>query len=115
MKDLLSIHAAELLNMSDKWRIYSFQSLGEGLSPRIYKLKGCDAEVSMLGEIKYTKENTNEIFIPEDTHISWKQQWELQTGNCAECVGTGKVMRSWSSTEGTTYKACTKCGGSGKI
>lgn len=41
-------------------------------------------------------------------------KYEAETGICAECEGTGRITAGWSATEGTKYRTCGKCGGTGK-
>ena len=43
------------------------------------------------------------------------EQYERETGNCRECMGDGKTLARWSATEGTTYRECSRCKGTGKV
>jgi hypothetical protein len=40
-------------------------------------------------------------------------QYEAETGKCWDCKGTGQTWVGWSKEEGTRYRACLRCGGSG--
>ena len=44
---------------------------------------------------------------------AFKEQWERDTGNCSNCGGEGQELWSWSATEGTKYRPCSRCNGSG--
>lgn len=44
---------------------------------------------------------------------NWTATWQSQTGKCRKCVGRGDVMESWSAADGTKYKPCPACGGTG--
>lgn len=39
--------------------------------------------------------------------------YEFETGNCGDCEGSGKTASGWSATEGTKYRMCAKCNGTG--
>ncbi|MFM0226161.1 hypothetical protein [Paraburkholderia dipogonis] len=41
-------------------------------------------------------------------------KYEAETGICAECEGSCKVVAGWSATEGAKYRECLKCHGTGK-
>jgi hypothetical protein len=41
-------------------------------------------------------------------------RYEAETGNCAECEGSRRAVAGWSATEGTKYRTCGKCRGTGK-
>ncbi len=43
-----------------------------------------------------------------------EERFEKETGKCAACEGKGEVVYSFSVTEGTKYRQCDKCKGSGK-
>lgn len=40
--------------------------------------------------------------------------YEADTGNCAGCQGERQVPWSWHHIEGTKYRDCSKCNGTGK-
>lgn len=41
-------------------------------------------------------------------------QYVAETGNCSECYGSGEVFKSWHHIEGTKYRVCPKCNGTGQ-
>lgn len=41
-------------------------------------------------------------------------RYEEQTGKCGDCYGHGEVFASWSVAEGTKYRPCKRCGGTGE-
>lgn len=43
-----------------------------------------------------------------------ERAYESSTGYCAECVGSGRVFAKWDHKTGTWFRACQKCGGTGK-
>lgn len=40
-------------------------------------------------------------------------RYERETGKCGECLGTQKTFKSWDHKEGTKYRTCPRCNGSG--
>jgi hypothetical protein len=44
-----------------------------------------------------------------------RTRYELETGQCGECMGSGQVFRSWSVDEGTKTRPCDVCGASGRV
>jgi len=40
-------------------------------------------------------------------------RYEAETGNCAECEGTKQTVAGWSASEGTRYRECVRCHGTG--
>jgi hypothetical protein len=40
--------------------------------------------------------------------------YEASTGKCWRCKGSGQIDCGWSKAEGTTYRRCEQCGGTGK-
>jgi len=66
------------------------------------------------GDVKYLPEGCRKTFITRDETVAWCEKYEKETGNCAQCFGKSKVMKSWSAKDGTEYRPCRKCGGTGK-
>jgi hypothetical protein len=44
----------------------------------------------------------------------WLRQWELETGHCHNCAGTGYAWSGWTAGIGTRYRPCRACDASGK-
>ncbi len=40
--------------------------------------------------------------------------WEVETGKCSPCSGIGTEWAGWSATEGSRFRECRKCSGTGK-
>ena len=41
-------------------------------------------------------------------------EWSDETGKCSKCVGDGQVFQSWHHIDGTTFRPCPKCDGTGQ-
>ena len=113
---LLDEHVRELLNMSDDWEIYFFESL----DGKCFKLIGAVAPLKKSGKnkgeknwAKLDKATEKTVYITPDGHRVWMQQWETKTGKCSQCVGTGQELIGWSIKTGKVMRPCKKCSGSG--
>lgn len=43
-----------------------------------------------------------------------RARWEAETGRCSHCGGEGQEAIGWSAAEGTRYRTCRACSGTGK-
>jgi hypothetical protein len=66
------------------------------------------------GDVRWLPEGERKTVMTADETIVWCEKYEKETGNCAQCFGEGKVMNSWSAKDGTKYRPCNRCSGSGK-
>ncbi|NTX00030.1 MAG: hypothetical protein HGB35_08930 [Geobacteraceae bacterium] len=44
-----------------------------------------------------------------------ESRYELETGGCYVCYGTGQETAGWSAAEGVRYRECTRCMGVGRV
>ena len=86
-----------------------------------YELTGAVAPVAKNpaypGEKRWRKKDQSTkrvIRIQVMEHRAWLTAWEQKNGKCSRCAGTGKTIASVSVREGTTYRTCGACNGSGK-
>lgn len=42
------------------------------------------------------------------------REWELETGKCHHCDGTGQAWDGWNAEKGNSYRDCTHCFKTGK-
>lgn len=52
--------------------------------------------------------------ISDDEYKAWLAKWEAEENRCHKCEGTGHQAWGWSVAQGSYYKICTRCGGTGK-
>jgi hypothetical protein len=45
---------------------------------------------------------------------AFMRAWELETGQCHRCFGTGEELAGSSTTDGDRYRACSRCFATGK-
>ena len=59
--------------------------------------------------------NHRTVYVTEAEKNSERARYELETGNCGECLGEGKVVQRIDFVAGVTdYQECRVCSGSGK-
>jgi len=124
MMDMLSEHAREMLGMPPEWSAYYFKAIGHSSvesNTKLIQVKGAVAPLITRGKHKGApnwrksdKTTEREVFFTPGEHDEWCRQWEVRTGKCSKCMGSGKVFARWSITEGTSYKPCSTCNGTGK-
>ena len=121
--NLMIEHAKELLGMPPEWDGYEFEAIGRTVNQetKLLRVKGAIAPPITKGERKgrpnwrkLDKSTEREAFFTPAEHDEWCRKWEQKTGLCAECTGKGEVFSSWKAGEGTTFKPCKVCGGTGK-
>lgn len=125
---LLSKQAREVLGMPDHWHAYRFEAVRQGGLNA-----GCNAPVlhtSVTGiccPLKTRGKNKGHpnykrgdittrrtCYITPAMEIEWRAKWEIETGNCINCMGKGQSFKSWHHLTGTEYQTCPKCEGTGK-
>lgn len=114
---MLERYAREMMSLSDDWCIYraSCEPLGHERT-LYYDVAGAVAPVKPNGCRNWRKKDpasVRKLIIPADTHAEFTKGWEKRTNTCAECDGSGQTMAS-AGISGTTYRACSKCKGTGK-
>lgn len=117
--NLLDMQAAELAGMGPEWRPFKYEMV-DGTSPGCL-LDGAVAPIFVRGKRKgyrnWKKKDpatVRRIFISPGDRMTYEVNWSKETGLCSVCVGTGEVFQSWRKDEGTTYKSCKVCDGTGK-
>ncbi len=116
---LLEKQAQEIVGFGDDWMLFRFEYL-DGTTPGMM-VTGAKTPFFVRGAKKgrpnwkkrdVTTERT--IFISLEAKEAYAQAWSKNTGLCIKCEGDGQVVARWSSTEGTEWKDCPKCNGTGK-
>lgn len=44
-----------------------------------------------------------------------RARYEAETGKCGECCGSGQLFAGWHHIDGTTYRPCHVCAGTGML
>ena len=120
----MSEHAREMIGNPMDWEVFRFRSLGAekfGDAPKVIELTGAMAPRFMRGKRsgernwqKRDRGSERTVYITPAEHAAWLEAWSARTGLCRECAGKGEVFARWHHQEGTTYKPCRRCGGTGQ-
>ena len=67
------------------------------------------------GKPNYRKGTDKQIFVVSTSEAeTWESEYEQNTGNCRQCRGDGKEVKSIDCVNNvTTYRPCSTCRGSG--
>lgn len=120
MENLLENHAREKVGMPQDWQVWSYEVLDHESDDSTMKITGAIAPIVTRGKRKGLKNwrkkdkaTIRNAYIRESEHDEWLSVWESKTGNCHKCQGTGEMWAGWSAKDGTRYRTCTRCSGSG--
>jgi hypothetical protein len=115
--DLMSLQASRLLGIPG-WTAKRFESIEPD---SVLLTGGVYTETFKTGPRKgrtnYSKpvSGTARIFVLSRASMrAFDREWEAETGKCVRCQGGGRRVTGWSAVDGTTYRECTDCKGSGK-
>lgn len=113
-------HALELYNLPVGWKAYSWAAKGDKGTGFIELKGGVFNKKIERGKNKGKTDYRNPdpgtaatVSLSHKAHKAWLERWEVETGHCAECFGTGLAWASWCSVHGTSFRPCTKCGATG--
>lgn len=69
--------------------------------------------VTPKGRKHWDEDELLKVVVTEAEAAAEQERYERETGNCGECMGKAEVFAFWSATEGTQYRTCPACQGSG--
>lgn len=113
-------HAREVYSLGAEWQAYKWEAEGDRETGYLVLTGGVFrrriTRGKRKGEVNFKKPEPNTLrtlVIPNVLHRAWRAQWQIETGYCAECEGTGQSWAGWGINTGNRYRQCTKCNGSG--
>lgn len=93
---------------------------------KAYRWEDCDGDSIVTGSVpdgtyKFGPRKGQPKFVGEGRKVILSKveleaiatAYEGETGKCWDCKGTGQVWAGWSKTEGTRYRECQRCKGTG--
>lgn len=115
--DIHAITARRVHNLPDDWqpRIYGCLDRDLGFYLRGAVPIGTYSRGPRKGHPKFPPlGQLQRVVITTDEVRQERIRWEHETGLCVRCGGAGETVRSISIQNGTTYRQCNECEGSGK-
>lgn len=105
--------ARKKLGQDEGWRWCKFEAIGddvllEGAHPNIIS-KGKRKGLPSWKGLVLTKVVLTRVDIAQA-----EADYEVRTGLCRQCGGSGQEWYRWHFEEGNSYRTCTRCSGSGK-
>lgn len=96
-----------------EWKFYQFEVIDGGMLvtggvPR-YVTRGPNK-----GQPRW-KGRGDRVLVGDAEHRAECSAYEHETGKCHKCWGTGQEFAGWSRDQGTHYRTCFRCKGTGKL
>jgi hypothetical protein len=112
--------AIETYNLHPDWECGGWALRGKGVGEYL-EVKGAIYKTRLKtgprkGKINFRSPEAGTecaVSIPALLLQQWKRRWEIETGLCSECQGSGRTLSSMG-VSGTKYRTCSKCRGSGE-
>ena len=112
LSDIMSL--AETKSGIPGWKATRWQAAGQDSIVSGSVPFGTYSRGPRKGEPKFTGPRTMVVVTRAEKEAT-ATAYKAETGRCWDCKGTGQVVRKISVTEGTTYRPCTRCSGSGRV
>ena len=110
--DLLEILVREKLGLPPEWTAFRWECLPlVSAETTSYVVEGA-IQTGYHKWDRRKKHVTLELSVAEADALALA--WEMRTGYCPACMGRGEEAASWSVTDGTTWRECGSCSGSGQ-
>lgn len=114
--DFINETAKRCHGKPDDWRWYSLDAHNK--PPGFFEVIGSVPvgkyrSGKRKGRPKWDRKIAETVWMKWDDLKETKRLWGIETGKCPECLGTGKQVKSVSVVDGTTYRPCGDCDGTG--
>lgn len=99
------------------WQGVSWERVGEDSVVAGCVPDGVYSRGPRKGKPRYSKPvagTSRKVVVVESEIMEHASRYESEENNCWDCKGSGEVFHSWDHKEGTTYRKCKRCDGSGK-
>ena len=114
--DIMALAARKVHGLPDDWKpqIYETLDRGMGFALRGAVPIGTYSRGPRKGRPKWPpRGQLQRVAITADEVRRQRIQWEIETGLCSYCGGSGQQVKS-IGINGTTYRECSVCGGTGE-
>lgn len=106
-------------DLQPDFQFYRWEMLPEYGEPFYCELEGAIVPLVTRGTRKgkpnyKQKTGVRKFAVTVETAAEWERQWSESTGKCIRCLGEKQIVWSVSVAEGTKYKPCPECHGTGK-
>ncbi|MGF6212385.1 hypothetical protein [Comamonas sp. 4034] len=119
--DFMQIVAREKLGEKAKdWQIFRWERIGDGndfvvgFGQTRLKTSGKNKGETTWRGIDGRQLPHGKVVVTGAEMDAARAKYETDTGHCGECGGTGQAWCGWSAAEGTKYRTCHRCNGTGK-
>ena len=92
---------------AEAWEDIGGDSIVEGSVPDGFYRSG-----PRKGKPRFTRPRTKVVVTKAELQAA-ATAYEAETRKCWDCKGSGQVWAGWSKAEGTKYRTCSRCDGSG--
>ena len=113
---MMDEHARHKLGMPETWHPFRY----EHVDPDIVLITGMVAPLCTRGPNKGfpnfrrgDRKTENKTGFSAQEHVQVQRAWELRTGKCANCIGSGKITTAAHANGARAYRECERCKGSG--
>lgn len=110
---IMEIHGKEKLGCPADFEFYFFERLPERGPAQVIKMIGAVAPFKTKGPNKGERNwkkmdpaTRREVYLPVEEHKAWVAAWEIKTGKCSACQGSGQTLSGG--------KSCPRCSGFGE-
>lgn len=111
----LNVVARKKLGQPPEWRWCKFEMIGdihdcvvEGGVPR--RLKSGEHK----GQLTWRDCSITKCVVTQAEHDQAKADYEVETGKCHDCAGSGMWLSGWGCDTGNRFKPCPRCNVTGK-
>lgn len=122
MAGLMEIHARSISSIPAGYEFSGWRAVGThpkyvGVNIIFSETDGVFSRGPRKGTTRWKsgpRRNDIIVFVADAAHDKWLRTWERKNDQCCKCRGSREEAFSWSSTDGTSYRPCSRCGATGK-
>ena len=108
--DAYGTAARKKLDAPPEWEWYGLKVIGEAGDTLV---EGGIPNDGRKGSGRWRGVKGQTCVVTRDEVSAVRAEYERETGNCADCAGSGKTVKSVSVADGVAYRPCSRCEGSG--